>query len=66
MCINRNYTTISRHHNSRLLQRHFRYVNLPPALLVEITLSRMTAALAAILVLGFDSRSHFLTPGNAQ
>jgi len=34
--------------NSRLLQGHFQHVILPPATVTEITLSRMTAALAAI------------------
>jgi hypothetical protein len=38
-CHNTNYTT-SRHHNSRLQLRHFRYVILPPALITEIKLSR--------------------------
>jgi len=38
-------------------KRHFRYVILPPTVSTKITLSRMTAALAAMLVMGFDSRS---------
>jgi len=36
--------------NSHLLQHHFRDVTLPPLTVTEITLLRMTVALAAILV----------------
>jgi len=35
--------------NCRLLQRHFRYVNLRTSSITEITLSLMTIALEAIL-----------------
>jgi len=43
--------------NTRLLKRHFRHVKLPTAGVMEMTLTRMTVALAAILDPRFCSRS---------
>jgi len=47
--INGTSTAVSRLIHGRLLHRHFRYVDLPPLCITEITLSRMTSTLAAIL-----------------
>jgi hypothetical protein len=55
-----------RKRNSRLLQSHFRDVTLTSALVTEITLSRMTVALAAMFVPGLFARSYFSWPSVAQ
>jgi len=57
-----NYAFQYKRTNNRVLQHHFGYVILPPALLTESALSRMTAPLSAIFGPLINSRDKTTFP----